>query len=378
MISPDIVSSLDGVSNDAGNIDLIPGSNITITPNDGANTITIAASVSGGDNLGNHTATQNVTLNSNWLSGDGQNEGVFVSNLGNVGVGTSSPSTSTRLHVSSPNIYAGYFSSNNLNSSTRVVYGEFLGSGNYDVSAIYGKSTPATNWGYGGYFEGGYMAVRGTTQSGGAYGGYFAGGGTGVYGSGSTYGVYGTATSGSSRYGVYGIATGGSSPYGVYGSGSGGIETSYAVYAAGNLAYTGSLINASDAKFKDQVNDLSNALDIIVNLDAKSYIYSENPQFTHMNFPSGKHYGFIAQEIEQILPELVVDAMHPSRRESQTKIEKEKGVKELAPAIPYKGINYVELIPVLVQAMKEQQILINNQQKELEELRGMIENLIRN
>jgi len=43
-IQPNIVSSIDGVSNDGGNIDLVPGSNVIITPNDTANTITIAVS----------------------------------------------------------------------------------------------------------------------------------------------------------------------------------------------------------------------------------------------------------------------------------------------------------------------------------------------
>lgn len=41
------IGSLDGVSNDGANIDLIEGSNITITSDDGANTITITAAASG-------------------------------------------------------------------------------------------------------------------------------------------------------------------------------------------------------------------------------------------------------------------------------------------------------------------------------------------
>ena len=44
-----------------------------------------------GDNLGNHIASQNIQLNNNWLSNDGENEGVFVSVAGNVGIGLSSP-----------------------------------------------------------------------------------------------------------------------------------------------------------------------------------------------------------------------------------------------------------------------------------------------
>jgi len=42
-ILPIILSSVDGVSNDGGNIDLIPGANISITPNDANKSITISA-----------------------------------------------------------------------------------------------------------------------------------------------------------------------------------------------------------------------------------------------------------------------------------------------------------------------------------------------
>ena len=45
------------------------------------------------DNLGNHTATQNVKLNNNWLSNDGGAEGIRVDNAGNVGVGVAAPAT---------------------------------------------------------------------------------------------------------------------------------------------------------------------------------------------------------------------------------------------------------------------------------------------
>lgn len=54
-----------------------------------------------GDNLGNHTATENLQLNGNYLSGDGDNEGVFVDGSGRVGIGTASPNSSAQLHVSS-------------------------------------------------------------------------------------------------------------------------------------------------------------------------------------------------------------------------------------------------------------------------------------
>jgi hypothetical protein len=44
-----------------------------------------------GSGLGNHTATQNIKLNDNWLSNDGDAEGIRIDNAGNVGVGIAIP-----------------------------------------------------------------------------------------------------------------------------------------------------------------------------------------------------------------------------------------------------------------------------------------------
>jgi len=51
------------------------------------------------DNLGNHIATTNINLNGNYLSGDGDNEGVFVDNDGQVGIGTATPDINLGLEV---------------------------------------------------------------------------------------------------------------------------------------------------------------------------------------------------------------------------------------------------------------------------------------
>ena len=84
---------------------------------------------SGADNLGDHTATQNIRLSGNWLSGDGGNEGVFVSSAGNVGVGTASPSqrldVSGNANISGNVVVGGNFTVNGLTTtvnSTQVNY----------------------------------------------------------------------------------------------------------------------------------------------------------------------------------------------------------------------------------------------------------------
>jgi len=78
-IKPTILSSIDGVSNDGGNIDLVAGTNVTIAPDDAANTITIASSGGG--------------VGSAWTESGGN----VYRNSGNVGICTSSPQE--KLHV---------------------------------------------------------------------------------------------------------------------------------------------------------------------------------------------------------------------------------------------------------------------------------------
>ncbi len=59
-ILPDLVASINGVSNDGGNVDLLAGANVSIVPNNETNSVTISAENGAGDNLGNHVATQDL------------------------------------------------------------------------------------------------------------------------------------------------------------------------------------------------------------------------------------------------------------------------------------------------------------------------------
>ncbi len=89
MIDETILSSIDGVSSNSGDIDLVAGDNITIQSNNEDGTITISASGgASGDDLGNHVARQNLQMNSNWISNDGDTEGIYVSEDGKIGINT--------------------------------------------------------------------------------------------------------------------------------------------------------------------------------------------------------------------------------------------------------------------------------------------------
>ena len=93
---------------------------------DGSVQTTAASGGGTGDNLGNHTATQNVKLNGHWLSGDGGDEGVFVNSSGNVGIGTSSPEFRVSLDNDGGIIAKGTFNSGSTlttsGAGTRLIW----------------------------------------------------------------------------------------------------------------------------------------------------------------------------------------------------------------------------------------------------------------
>ncbi len=85
---------------------------------------------------------------------------------------------------------------------THVVHAEYTVTGNHDAVAVYGYSVPADQFGYGGYFEGGYRGVYGKvipTGIGGYYGvrGYVSGG------SGTNYAVSGYVVGGATNWAGY-------------------------------------------------------------------------------------------------------------------------------------------------------------------------------
>jgi hypothetical protein len=119
-------------------------------------------------------------------------------------------------------------------------------------------------------------------------------------------------------------------------SGNVGIGTTapdYKLRVEGTVAAYG-YVTLSDISLKKDIQPLNyGILDKVLALNPVSFYWKDE------NIDQEKHFGFISQEVEEVLPELI-------RQDSQGK----------------KLLNYNEFIPFLVQALKEQQ-------KEIEELK---------
>ena len=133
------------------------------------------------------------------------------------------------------------------------------------------------------------------------------------------------------------------------------------VYAT---TFYGTVSGSSDIRLKKDVETLSGALEKVLKLRGISYYWKNAEELgsdsTHCQFDGRKHIGVIAQEIEAEFPELVNTD--------------EDG---------FKSVEYANLTPVLIEAIKEQQQIINTlqsekdaQQKEIEELKAQMKEIL--
>jgi hypothetical protein len=100
---------------------------------------------------------------------------------------------------------------------------------------------------------------------------------------------------------------------------------------------------ASSARYKMEIRELTGASDRLTQLHPVSYQYKAEPGVTH--------YGLIAEEVEKVMPELVV---HDEQDRPET-------------------VQYHELIPLLVQQVNRQRDLIERQTALLERLEARLD-----
>ena len=116
-------------------------------------------------------------------------------------------------------------------------------------------------------------------------------------------------------------------------------------HVEGDICYTGSIGACSDSRYKTNITEVSNALEALMQLRGVTYDWKIE-EFPNRNFTEEQQLGVIAQEVEQFFPQIVMT--------------NDEG---------YKSVDYGKLSAVLIQAVREQQVMIADQKAQLDALK---------
>lgn len=128
------------------------------------------------------------------------------------------------------------------------------------------------------------------------------------------------------------------------------------------LFATNGAINTSDGREKKEIQPLAYGLQQLIQLKPVTFRWN-NSQIDN----NSKHLGFIAQDLQAVIPEVVVDA----------EWVEEEGKGQIWQKTTRLGVNYSEIIPVLVKSIQEQQEIIKNQNQEIELLKKQQELILK-
>ena len=117
---------------------------------------------------------------------------------------------------------------------------------------------------------------------------------------------------------------------------------------------TDGTINTSDRREKKDIKGLKYGLREILDLNPVSFRWKAKPE-------QGEKLGLIAQDILEIIPEVVKTHEYVTTGEGKNAILEKKELDRL-------GVYYTDLIPVLIKAIQDQQGLIQKQQHKIETL----------
>ena len=134
--------------------------------------------------------------------------------------------------------------------------------------------------------------------------------------------------------------------YGSFTIGGATVSASYKLYVQGSIYATGVVDWASDVRKKENIVTIDSSLEKVTKLRG---VY-----FNRIDDPKKKtQTGVIAQEVKEIMPELVnYDDMNDSY-----------------------SVTYGNFAGLFIEAIKEQQKLIESQQKQIDELKSIVDNL---
>jgi len=125
----------------------------------------------------------------------------------------------------------------------------------------------------------------------------------------------------------------------------------YRLYVNGNTWTLGGYF-ASDMRWKENVTPVTDALAKVMKMQGVTYDFRKDDQ---LNFPEGRQIGFIAQELEKVVPEVV-----------------------MTNGTGYKGVAYQNLTALLTEAVKDQQNEITRLNAKIDRLEAMINKMTGN
>ena len=266
-------------------------------------------------------------------SGD---EAMRIAPDGNVGIGTNSPSVNLHVRETASNSYGylrlqganrgGWIQMYDGSNAVSSILTDQSGNMYFDTASGYGGNNPTT---------------RMTIEAGGN--------------------IHVEATSSGSEFKVDSTGSGGNDvglstklpgyTHNLYSNFFSSGNNIYFVLGGSYVGYINSAgaYNPSDERLKKDVTDLTGSLDKIKSLRGVNFKWIDESRGTD------NRIGLIAQEVEPVIPEVVGDGGLPSTEDGE-------------PAM--KSIDYGHIVPHLVEAIKEQQTIIEDLKTRIETLEG--------
>ncbi len=124
----------------------------------------------------------------------------------------------------------------------------------------------------------------------------------------------------------------------------------------GDIEGTGNFLYTSDQRYKTNIDTISNALRTVQILQPRTFFF-DTLNADGMVFSSNRQYGLVAQDVEVVLPELVVESTRPAIYDTAGQV--------VFPAVTYKSLNYNAFIAILMKGMQEQQLQIDSLQTQI-------------
>jgi hypothetical protein len=133
-------------------------------------------------------------------------------------------------------------------------------------------------------------------------------------------------------------------------------------------SYYNIIAYASDKRLKENIVNIPSALQKVMKLNGVTFDWKK--EVTDLGFePTSWHEcGVLAQEVEAVLPEAVEIAPFDYDWKAEDGSHSKSGEK-------YLTVKYEKLVPLLIEAMKEQQSQIEAQQKQIDQLMNLVKEM---